>query len=160
MKASAFRVLGDADRAEDAAHDVFVRLLSDPTRFDPSRGELGPYLSLMGRSRALDLWRSDQAGTRAAERLRGRVAEAGQAAAPERPDELTQRGAERAALTRALHRLPTAQREAVVLAHWGGMSAKEIAQRSGAPVATVKSRLRLGLNKLATEADDGLSVTG
>jgi RNA polymerase sigma-70 factor (ECF subfamily) len=45
-------------------------------------------------------------------------------------------------------RLPEAQRAAIVMAYWGGMTADEIARRSGTPVGTVKSRIRLGLLKL------------
>src|SRR4051794_18090514 len=67
--AAAERILGDRDRAEDIAQEVFVRLWREPARYDASRGALGPYLKLSARSRALDLWRSDQAAGRAVERL-------------------------------------------------------------------------------------------
>jgi RNA polymerase sigma-70 factor (ECF subfamily) len=45
--------------------------------------------------------------------------------------------------------LPDPQREALVLAHWGGLTMAEIAKRTGVPLGTVKGRLRLGLEKLA-----------
>jgi RNA polymerase sigma-70 factor (ECF subfamily) len=48
----------------------------------------------------------------------------------------------------ALGTLPAAQREAIVLAYWGGLTAEEIARRIGVPLGTAKSRLRLGLGKL------------
>ena len=62
---SALAVLRDPGRAEDVTQEVFLRLWRNPGRFDPARGALGPYLRLMARSRALDLWRSERSGERA-----------------------------------------------------------------------------------------------
>ena len=56
----------------------------------------------------------------------------------------------------ALRRLPPAQREALVLAYWGGMTADEIARRSDVPLGTAKSRIRLGLARLREECGDAL----
>src|SRR5437763_5970118 len=70
MYAAAFRVLGDAALAQDAVQDVFLRVWRRPEAFDPSRGDLGAYLRLMARSRALDLWREGQVRGRAADRLK------------------------------------------------------------------------------------------
>ena len=55
VRASAMRVLKDPGRAEDVAQEVFERLWRDPARYDARRGDLGPYLQLVARSRALDL---------------------------------------------------------------------------------------------------------
>src|SRR4051794_29559520 len=63
---AALRVLGNPATAQDVAQDVFLRLWRRPGAFDPRRGDLGAYLRLMARSRALDLWRTAQAGGRAA----------------------------------------------------------------------------------------------
>ena len=57
-------------QAQDVVQDVFLRLWRRPASFDASRGDLGTYLRLMGRSRALDLWRESQVRGRAAERLK------------------------------------------------------------------------------------------
>ncbi len=56
----------------------------------------------------------------------------------------------------ALRGLPESQREAVVLAHYGGLTAGEIARRSNVPLGTAKSRIRLGLTKLREEHGDAL----
>ena len=56
----------------------------------------------------------------------------------------------------ALRRAPAAQREALVLAYWGGMTADEIARRSDVPLGTAKSRIRLGLARLREECGEGL----
>jgi RNA polymerase sigma-70 factor (ECF subfamily) len=148
--ASALRVLKDAARAEDVAQEVFERLWRDPRRFDPRRGELGPYLQLVARSRALDAWRADGAHSRAADRL-SVVAGRDEAPEAERPDAAAEHGAERERLLTAMRTLPPAQREAILLAYWGGMSSSEIAASTGVPHGTAKSRLRLAHERLRAE---------
>src|ERR671911_440585 len=54
---AAYRILGNAAQAQDVVQDVFLRLWRRPRTFDAQRGELGPYVRMMARSRALDLWR-------------------------------------------------------------------------------------------------------
>ena len=86
--AAAFRILGDAAQAQDVVQDVFLRLWRRPGSFDPDRGELGSYLRLMARSRALDLWREGQAAGRAADRLKvvvGRRSRASRTSPPRVP---------------------------------------------------------------------------
>src|SRR4051812_20350290 len=63
---SALRILGNPAQAQDVAQEVFLRLWRRPETFDARRGELGPYLRLMARSRALDMWRGGQGGGPAA----------------------------------------------------------------------------------------------
>ncbi len=148
--ANAYRILRDPVKAEDTVQDVFLRLWLHPDRFDASRGDLGSYLALMARSRALDIARSDSAGARAGERLVAAVeADPPQA---ERPDEQVEARDRSARLRAAVGRLPKLQREAVALAFWGDLPAREIAQRTGVPLGTARSRLRLGIEKLERSA--------
>ena len=144
---AALRILGDPAQAQDVAQDVFLRLWRAPRRFDASRGDLGSYLRLMARSRALDLYRERQAASRARDRLE-LVAAQGEARVDDRPLAAAEREADRSAVLEALRRLPDAQREALVLAYWGGLTADEIARRVGVPLGTAKSRIRLGMAKL------------
>jgi RNA polymerase sigma factor (sigma-70 family) len=67
------------------------------------------------------------------------------------PALLAERDHERAEVREALGRLPEAQREAIVLAYWGGLTADQIARRSHVPLGTAKSRIRLGLARLREE---------
>jgi RNA polymerase sigma-70 factor (ECF subfamily) len=150
--AAAFRVLGDGARAHDVVQDVFLRVWRRPRSFDATRGELGSYLRLMARSRALDLWREDQAAGRASDRLKVVVADA-ELPVDGRPAEATERADAAAAIRAALRRLPDTQREALVLAYWGGLTTDEIARRSRVPLGTAKSRIRIGLEKLRRECD-------
>lgn len=148
--ANAYRILGDRTRAEDVAQDVFLRLWLHPDRFDERRGELGGYLALMARSRALDLARSEAAASRAGDRLTAAVeADPPQ---PERPDERAEARDHATGVRAAVARLPKLQREAVALAFWGDLPAREIAERTGVPLGTARSRLRLGLEKLERAA--------
>jgi len=145
--AAAFGVLGDATLAQDVVQDVFLRLWRRPGAFDPERGDLGAYLRLMGRSRALDLWREGQVRGRAAERLQV-VSGSGEPRIDESPATLAEHGQEREEVVAALGKLPEAQREALVLAYWGGLTADQIARRVKVPLGTAKSRIRLGLARL------------
>ena len=147
---TAYALLGDHHLAADVTQDVFVRLWARPDRFDPSRGELGSYLKLVARSRAIDVWRRNAMSRRLQDRLEDE-APLDPAAGEDAADVATRR-ATSGALRAAVGRLPDAQREAVVLAYWGGLSAPEIAARCGVPVGTVKSRIRLGLARLREDA--------
>lgn len=147
---AALRILGDPTRAQDVAQDVFLRLWRRPGAFDARRGELGPYLRLMARSRALDLWREGQAAARMADRLQQAVAGA-EASVDDAPAPALEREETRASVRGAVATLPEGQREAVVLAYWGGLTAAEIARRGEIPLGTAKSRLRLGLAKLGRD---------
>lgn len=150
---AAYRILGNVAQAQDVVQDVFLKVWRNPTKFDARRGELGSYLKLMARSRALDVWREGQAAGRASDRLKVVVAKE-EVRIEQRPAAMAERESERAAIRSALRELPEAQREAVVLAYWGGLTADQIATESGVPLGTAKSRVRLGLAKLREQFDD------
>lgn len=142
--AAAYRVLGDVAAAEDVVQDVFITIWRDPSKFDPDRGSLAGYLAMMARSRAVDRMRSRQARDSAVERL-GRRDE--RDVISESPDDAVMRRDESTRALHALAELPAAQRDAVLLAYGRGLSATELADASGVPLGTAKSRLRLGLQK-------------
>jgi RNA polymerase sigma-70 factor, ECF subfamily len=153
---AAHRVLGSTAQAQDVVQDVFLKLWREPWKFDVRRGELGSYLRLMARSRALDTWREAQAAGRASDRLKVHVAR-DEGRADERPAEAAEREGEWRTLRDALRDLPPVQREAVVLAYWGGLTADQIARRSNVPLGTAKSRIRLGLARLRGELEHALA---
>ena len=134
-------ILRDAALAEDVVQEVFERVWRG-SGHDERRGPLGPYLKLLARSRALDLWRRTRTAERAQERLE---AQAGPPPARTQLPEAALAGALDRRLARAaVRRLPDAQRQAIGLAFWGGLSAQELAAAEGIPLGTAKSRLRLG----------------
>ena len=148
--AAAYGVLGDAALAQDVVQDVFLRLWRRPNAFNPERGDLGAYLRLMGRSRALDVWRELQVRGRAADRLK-LVGGEEDPRPEEQPEVVADRAQDTEDVREALGKLPETQREALVLAYWGGLTADQIAQRVHIPLGTAKSRIRLGLARLRDE---------
>jgi RNA polymerase sigma-70 factor (ECF subfamily) len=148
--AAALRILGSPVQAQDVVQDVFMRVWRRPGAFDAERGQLAPYLRMMARSRALDLWREGQAAGRASDRLQV-VVEGTPPPVADTPAAAVERGATREAVVEALGQLPEPQREALVLAYWGGLTAGEIADREDVPLGTAKSRIRLGLARLRQE---------
>jgi RNA polymerase sigma-70 factor (ECF subfamily) len=153
---AAYRVLGSTAQAQDVVQDVFLKLWREPGKFDVRRGELGSYLRLMARSRALDTWREEQAAGRASDRLKLDVA-LDEGRADERPAVAAEREGDWRSLRDALRGLPAVQREAVVLAYWGGLTADQIARRSNVPLGTAKSRIRLGLARLRLDFEPAVA---
>ena len=154
--AVAYRVLRDSSLAQDVVQDVFLGLWRDPSRFDARRGPIGHYLRMVARSRALDVLREAQVAGRANDRLRS-LAHAEEGPLELRPAVAAERHARSVVVRRALMRLPDVQREAIVLAYWGGLTAEEIAVNSSTPVGTVKSRIRLGVLKLREQCTPALA---
>jgi RNA polymerase sigma-70 factor (ECF subfamily) len=150
------RVLGDAVLAQDVVQDVFLGLWRDPSRFDAKRGPIGHYLRMVARSRALDVLRESQVAGRANDRMRS-LARSEDGPAELKPAVAAEQHARSVVVRRALMRLPDAQREAIVLAYWGGLTAEQIAVNSSTPLGTVKSRIRLGVLKLREQCTPALT---
>jgi RNA polymerase sigma-70 factor (ECF subfamily) len=137
------KVLVDAHRAEEITQDTFLTLWNDHSRFDAERGSLRAYLVRIGRNKAIDLVRKEQARADARSRLEesGVIPDLGSAApAPNVEDRLD--------LVSALRELTGLQREALALAYFGGRTYAEVAAELGIPVGTAKTRLRDGLTAL------------
>jgi RNA polymerase sigma-70 factor (ECF subfamily) len=132
----ALRVLGDTGAAEDVLQDVFVQLWRNPGRFDSSRGSLGSWLAVIARHRAIDGLRKRRPETDIADVV-----------VSVEPD-LTG-GAERARAMEkvrgTLGSMPSAQRQALEMAYFEGLSHSEISAKTGEPLGTIKTRIRSGL---------------
>jgi len=153
MLGLARRVLADDHRAEEVVQEVFVRLWTDPARFDPTRGALRSFLYRETHSRAIERVRSEH--SRRAREMR----DLGARPFSSRVDDVEQEAwtTVRADLVHdALAALAVGERDAIELAYYGGYSYREVARLLDVPEGTVKSRIRLGLAKLA----DLLNATG
>ncbi len=142
----ALRVLRDPGWAEEVVQDVFVRLWKDPRMYDPSRGELRRWLLTVTHHLAVDGLR----GRRGTARSRDAGPDGLDFAfrVDEDPADSTWRNVRADHVRRALSELPSAQREVIELVYFGGLTQVETARHTGQPLGTVKSRLRLGLQKL------------
>lgn len=142
------RILNSAEDAQEVLQETFVKAWSNAQMFDSSRGSEVAWLISIARSRAIDRLRSRKIRTE-------RENDAGReisihAAFVERETGVDDavRSEERSAVQGALLELPAAQKEALELAYFEGLSQSEIAERLGQPLGTVKTRMQLGMKKL------------
>jgi RNA polymerase sigma-70 factor (ECF subfamily) len=151
--ALARRLLSSRTLAEEVVQEVFLRLWNDPDRYDPDRGSLRSYLLAQCHGRAVDLIRSESSRRRREERELTLAAESGYDVEHEVWDLAV---ADRVKST--LQALPEGEREAILLAYFGGHTYKEVADLLGEPEGTVKSRIRAGLRRMRGElAGAGIS---
>jgi RNA polymerase sigma-70 factor (ECF subfamily) len=145
------RVVRDPAQAEEVTQEVLVEVWRTAPRFDPDRGAATSWVLTMAHRRAVDRVRSAQAS---ADRD-ARAARLEQTPEYDAVSDTVELGMERDEVRKALGSLTALQREAVALAYYGGLTQREVADRLGVPLGTVKTRLRDGLTRLR----DALGVT-
>ena len=147
MLSLALRILRSWCDAEDLVHDVFIEAWQKARSYDRSRGSVRAWLLLRVRSRAIDRARSLATARQWA------MAEASSAPPPAAPE---QGGApDRARARKALEVLPREQRTVVEIAYFEGLSCRDMAERLGIPVGTIKSRLFAAMMRLRAELGAG-----
>ncbi|GAC1492347.1 MAG: sigma-70 family RNA polymerase sigma factor [Gemmatimonadaceae bacterium] len=142
--ATAISIVRIAQDAEEVVEDAFWQAWNQASRFDSSRGQVRSWLLSIARSRALDKLKS--VSRRREEQLEAAPLEllAHEGRADDRLVEEERIGA----VSRAMNDLPAVQREALEMAYFGGLSQTEIADCTGLAIGTVKTRIRLGMQKL------------
>ncbi len=150
------RVVGDTYVAEDVTQDVFLRVWRRPEQFDLSRGKFVTWLMSVTRNRSIDERRSR------GRRLRHEALPAAEdeedvlPSGNDRDDPAlaTVLSDERAAVRGAMEVLPPEQKLAIQLAYFGGLTQQEIANKLGQPLGTVKTRIRLGMQKMRVALEE------
>lgn len=141
------RILGDAAEAEDLTQDVFTLAWKNAARYDAARGAVAAWLLVTARTRAIDRLRARRA------RPQGPTADDGGrlAAIPDASpsvDVIVAAAQQASSVRQAMQHLPAEQRDALELAYFEGLSHSEIAERTGIPLGTIKTRIRSGLLRL------------
>jgi RNA polymerase sigma-70 factor, ECF subfamily len=140
--AVALRVTGDRGAAEEVTQDTFLRLWQHAASYSAALGSLPAWLLTIAQRRAIDELRSRRGTIRRREIGLPETLPEHLALDPAALSQL------RTDLRSALRELPKAQREAIELCFFDGLSRQEIANRQASPLPTVHTRLRLGLDKL------------
>lgn len=141
----AYRITGDATLAEDVVQEAFLNLWRSGARYERTRGSVRTWVLGIVHHRAIDALRR---ATVHDKRRSGDETAAERLEAPERTDAEAGRREEARTVRAAMDTLPAEQCQVIELAYFGGFSHSEIAEMLGAPIGTVKGRMRLGLEKM------------
>jgi RNA polymerase sigma factor (sigma-70 family) len=145
------RILTEDALAQDVVQEVFLSLWRDAGRFDAGRGTVATYLLSMTHHRAVDMVRREERLRRWRTSDEGLEHEPDPRARVEEDVELAERRSE---VRAALAELPPAQRQALLLAYFGGYTQREVAALVGVPLGTVKTRMAAGMRKLKAVLED------
>jgi RNA polymerase sigma-70 factor (ECF subfamily) len=151
----AYRMCSQRALAEDVVQEAFLSLWRSGARYDRTRGSVRTWILGIVHNRAIDALRRRNV------RDRGRVSDEGieeRVASTDRTDAEAARREEAREVRAALQALPDEQSRVLELAYFGGMTQAQIAEMLGAPVGTVKGRMRLGLAKMRTSLEDPSGV--
>jgi RNA polymerase sigma-70 factor (ECF subfamily) len=144
----AVRIVGDGQTAEEILQEAFVRTWSQAGTFRIVRGNYASWLLSITHNLAIDELRRRQRRPQRVDAIDGNDVLYGLVDEATNVEEAAEAGALRERVAEALSRLPEAQRVAVELAFFKGMSQREIAAYLDEPLGTIKTRLRLGMQKL------------
>jgi RNA polymerase sigma factor (sigma-70 family) len=141
----AYKSLGSVEESEEVVLDVFGQVWRAADRYDAQKARVDTWLLMMARSRVLDRLRARQRLSRKADAM----VEAVQTQPPS-PDPIEDAviSERRTQVLAALEQIPIEQRQMIEMAYYQGLSHREISQQTGISLGTVKTRIRLGLNKL------------
>lgn len=148
----AFRVLNDQTGAQDVLQDVFLQIWAKASTYDPARGKPLTWAVTMTRNKAIDRLRSRQRRARLKDEVERETMPDDPANSRVALDEVLTR--EKGEMVRAAVKdLPDEQRKAIEMAFFSGLTQTEIAEKLGAPLGTIKARIRRGMMKLRDAMD-------
>ncbi len=140
-----YAILRDQKESEDVLQEAFVQMWKRTSTYDPTRSSLFTWAVMISRHKAIDRLRSRQRQGRLAEAMAHETDNMAATAPAESADNALVRSDERERVRTALTQLGEAQREAIDLAFFSGLTQTQIAEKLGAPLGTVKARIRRGL---------------
>ncbi|HTZ56907.1 MAG TPA: sigma-70 family RNA polymerase sigma factor [Acidobacteriaceae bacterium] len=132
----ALKILKDSGQAEDVMQEIFFQVWRNSDSFVPGRGSLGAWLVVIARNRAIDLLRRRKPTDSVDEVV---------LASPVNLASEAEHNALMEKVQKVLRELPAEQQKSMELAFFEGLSHSEIAERTGDPLGTVKTRIRLAL---------------
>jgi RNA polymerase sigma-70 factor (ECF subfamily) len=145
----AFRVTADRHHAEDVVQEVFVALWRKPSSYDPQRASLGTWLTSASHHKSVDLVRREESLRRRRDQVALGVEQTLRDDVDRDPvDEVAGERWRATRVRRAMAELPETQRQALVLAYFGGYTQREVAALTGVPLGTVKTRTLTAMRKL------------
>jgi RNA polymerase sigma-70 factor, ECF subfamily len=147
LRATIDGVVHEEGEADDVLQEIFIQIWEEAARYSPKAGKPLGWMVTIARRRAIDRLRRRQAYSRARERYQERVTQE-TSNSTRQADEVFILNDLRHFLKECMRILPRLQREALELAFFKGLSHREIAAATHAPLGTVKTRLELGLQKL------------
>ncbi len=140
-----YAIIHDQKESEDVLQEAFVQMWKRAATYDTTRSSLFTWAVMISRHKAIDRLRSRQRQSRLVDDAAGEMNELAASAPAERADNALARRDERERVCAAMAQLGDAQREAIDLAFFAGLTQTQIAEKLGAPLGTVKARIRRGL---------------
>ena len=141
------RVLGNECDVDDLVQEVFMQVWRQASHYSPENGKALGWVVTLARRRAIDKLRKKQAYQRASDRFRGESLVAEQMPRRSVRTSSTHDHDRSEIFEQVMAALPEAQRDALKLAYYSGMSQREIARHTGQPLGTIKTRLELAMRK-------------
>ena len=148
LKALIIRVIHDDAEADDLLQEIFMQIWRQAAHYSPGKGQALGWIVTLTRRRAIDRLRKRQAYHRITERFELEAERQPASWVHSRIDDDIFNDDLRQFLSARIENLPQLQRQAINLAFFQGMSQREIAEHTHAPLGTVKTRLELALRKL------------
>jgi RNA polymerase sigma-70 factor (ECF subfamily) len=144
------RVISDDADVDEIVQDVLIEIWKNASHYSPDKGQALGWIVTLARRRAIDRIRRKQSYTRAKDRYEEEMKSGVEEFDAQSADANVCSNELKEVFSRVFEQLPDAQREALSLNIYKGLSQREIAAHTGIPLGTIKTRLELALRKVRT----------
>ena len=145
--ATIYKVLNHREDSEDVLQEVFAQIWAKAHQYDLSKGKALTWANTMARNRAIDRYRSKQRRALLRDRYEGHVSVTGKQSSDQTETEIRLKETKQV-LSSAIYELTPHQREAIELAYFSEMTQRQVAEKVGQEVGTIKARIRRGIQRL------------